>query len=292
MDEHPGREVPIFSVVIPTHNRQDLLTEAINSVLKQSLPEWELIVVDDGGSVPTKVPQDPRIRLVRHGQSLGPAAARNTGIWHARGRFLAFLDDDDAWAPTRLANALRGHEIAPIVVCGESVMGAGRRDYPDQGSVEVLPQPHEWVMDRTAPHTGRVSVRRTDCVDFNPAYRAAEDLDWWLRVTMGQKELAMVGTPDWRWRRHDGPRGDIGVLRRIEGSRRLLEEHSDYFRGHRRARAFRHRRLGQMLLTVGEFREALRAGIESTKSLPSAGGLWLLIKTLGKWGVTFVLCRR
>lgn len=96
------------SVVLPTRDRARLLPRAIESVLAQTLPDWELIVVDDGSAdeTPDRVARyahrDGRVRLVRREETEGAAAARNRGIARARGRYVALLDDDDEWLPGKL----------------------------------------------------------------------------------------------------------------------------------------------------------------------------------------------
>lgn len=122
---HGGADGPTFSVVICTYNRAELLPRAIDSVLAQTLDDFELVVVDDGstdatGAVVAAV-ADPRVRYV-HQENQGLSAARNTGVAHAAGRYVTFLDDDDlalaSWLEG-LAGALPG---APAVVCcGELV---------------------------------------------------------------------------------------------------------------------------------------------------------------------------
>lgn len=102
--------VPEVSVVIPTHDRWTLLgMHALRSALSQEDVSLEVIVVDDGS--PHEAPhveglEDPRVRVIRHDRPRKAAAARNTGIAAARGVWLAFLDDDDLWAPTKLRTQL------------------------------------------------------------------------------------------------------------------------------------------------------------------------------------------
>jgi glycosyltransferase involved in cell wall biosynthesis len=97
---------PKISVVLPVHNREDVLTRAIESVLGQTLEEWELIVVDDGSTDGSAgVAQsfaDKRVRLLRLGMNRGGNAARNAGIRDARAPLIAFLDSDDAYLPEKL----------------------------------------------------------------------------------------------------------------------------------------------------------------------------------------------
>lgn len=96
---------PRISVIIPTHNRADFLSQAIDSVLDQSLPAAELIVVDDGSTDDTAsllAGYGDRLRVIRQ-ENRGPAAARNSGIRVSSASFLAFLDSDDWFAPDKLA---------------------------------------------------------------------------------------------------------------------------------------------------------------------------------------------
>ena len=108
------------SVVIPTYNRAALVARAIQSVLDQTYPHLELIVVDDASTDNTEQAlqrfSDPRIRYVRLSTNLGGSAARNTGIEGARGDFVAFLDSDDEWRPERLARQVPQLISAPSTV--------------------------------------------------------------------------------------------------------------------------------------------------------------------------------
>jgi glycosyltransferase involved in cell wall biosynthesis len=92
----------IVSVIMPAFNSEVYISEAIQSVIRQTYPHWELIVVDDGSTDKTReivdgyMREDPRIRYI-HQKNSGPAAARNRGIQASRGRYIAFLDSDDIW---------------------------------------------------------------------------------------------------------------------------------------------------------------------------------------------------
>jgi glycosyltransferase involved in cell wall biosynthesis len=101
---------PEVSVVVPTHNRAALLRTTLRTVLWQRDASLEALVVDDGSSDGTAatVEQlgDPRVQVLRHDAPQGVCAARNRGAAEARGRWLAFCDDDDLWAPDKLARQL------------------------------------------------------------------------------------------------------------------------------------------------------------------------------------------
>ncbi len=87
--------MPLFSVIIPTRNRDEYIGEAVGSVLKQSLEDFEILIVNDGSHA---VPDfgDRRVSVLDNWER-GPVPARNLGVERAQGRFIAFLDDDDTW---------------------------------------------------------------------------------------------------------------------------------------------------------------------------------------------------
>ena len=95
---------PLFSIIIPTHNRKDLLARALSSVQSQDFTDYELIVVDDGsndGTAQFLLDEHPSL-VVLHQQNRGPGSARNLGASVAAGRYIAFLDCDDSWFPWTL----------------------------------------------------------------------------------------------------------------------------------------------------------------------------------------------
>ena len=99
------------SVVVPTRNRRTLLSKALRSVLRQQGVELEAIVVDEASTDDTvdevTALGDPRVRLIRHDTPRGVSAARTEGAATARCDWLAFLDDDDLWAPDKLASQIQ-----------------------------------------------------------------------------------------------------------------------------------------------------------------------------------------
>ena len=96
---------PLFSIIIPTHNRSELLSKAIESVVNQSFSDWEVIVVDDGSTDKTKEVvnafDNSRIHYF-YQENKERSAARNLGIQKAKGQYICFLDDDDYFLPNHL----------------------------------------------------------------------------------------------------------------------------------------------------------------------------------------------
>jgi len=189
---------PFVSVVMPTHNRADLVGRAIKSVLAQTHPDFELIVVDDGSRDDTRGAvarhQDPRVRYVRNEKPTGPAGARNAGIRAAgSGAFLAFLDDDDEWLPRKLELQLEVFRRSPIPL---AAVGCGRFDQVDGGYAppEVyLPEYRgdlfEHLLARRARGFGaqQIMVRRTDETKdllFDLDLPPLEDLDFSMQLAL------------------------------------------------------------------------------------------------------------
>lgn len=98
--------MPRVTVVIPTYNRARMVCEAVDSVLAQTYEDFEVIVVDDGSTDNTPLRlseyEDPRVYIIRHQTNQGQGPARNTGILASKGEYIAFLDSDDLWEPTKL----------------------------------------------------------------------------------------------------------------------------------------------------------------------------------------------
>ena len=98
--------MPTISVILPTFNRSRFLRSAVASVFAQSYTDWELIIADDGSDEETRSYlrgiMGPRVKTLWLSHSGNPSRVRNTAIEAANGRYLAFLDSDDVWAPAKL----------------------------------------------------------------------------------------------------------------------------------------------------------------------------------------------
>ena len=110
----------LVSIIMPLHNSEKFVAEAIESVLAQTYHHWELIVVDDRSSdsspsiVESYACKDSRIRFIHLDINVGPAKARNRAIKEAKGKYIAFLDSDDVWMPVKLEEQisfLKKHDL-------------------------------------------------------------------------------------------------------------------------------------------------------------------------------------
>lgn len=130
---------PLVSVIVPTKDRAALLPAALDSVLAQTYPHWQLVVVDDGSTDGTaelleRYAQDPRVEVVHHAEARGVAAARNAGLARAEGHYVAYLDSDNTWYPDFLELMVRamhrdGHRVAYAMSALVEEGGEGRRLY-------------------------------------------------------------------------------------------------------------------------------------------------------------------
>jgi glycosyltransferase involved in cell wall biosynthesis len=144
--------MPAVSVILPTYNRARFLPEAFESICGQTFTDWELIVVDDGGTDDTSelvvelsksIPQP--VRYI-YQENLGAYSARNTGLDHATGRYLAFFDSDDLWLPHHLQDCAAALERNPHVdwvygACRVVDFASGRVVAPSTFYVDGGPRP-------------------------------------------------------------------------------------------------------------------------------------------------------
>jgi glycosyltransferase involved in cell wall biosynthesis len=115
----------LVSILVPVYNAAAFIEETVLSVLAQSHGEWELLLIDDGSTDATEAllgslsQVDPRIRIFRQANA-GTQAARNLGLEHARGEWIALLDHDDIWLPQKLERQLevaREHPGVDLLFC-------------------------------------------------------------------------------------------------------------------------------------------------------------------------------
>lgn len=112
------------SIIMPVFNTAEFIAESIQSIQRQTLTDWELLVIDDGSTdnsrsiVQSFAGEDHRIRMIALPQNVGPAQARNQGLAKASGRYIAFCDSDDCWLPEKLSIQLAFLKVSQnAVVC-------------------------------------------------------------------------------------------------------------------------------------------------------------------------------
>jgi hypothetical protein len=184
------------SVIMPAFNAARHIEPAIDSVRRQTISDFELIVVDDGSSDDTAATvrriaaADPRVKLVQQSNT-GPGPARNAGFREGVGRFFAFLDSDDQWAPAFLAAQLAILDSRPgiDVVFGNAWNRGGSRDGQPSRPIRGAREPiglTEILADEEALFI--MAVFRREVVDsvggFDPGLFTNEEYDLWIRAAM------------------------------------------------------------------------------------------------------------
>lgn len=186
-------EQPFFTVVIPTYNRSGLLKAAIQSVLNQTYKNFELIVVDDNSTDNTKNIIDSfneyRIQYVLNDHAKGGGGARNAGICRAKGKWVAFLDDDDVWLSDKLEYQ---YELARKANTTVGLICTDYAIYKDKQKKPVIcrNRPSGWVRDKLL-YGGVVGCLSSVCVrtevlkainGFDESFPSNQDQDLYLRV--------------------------------------------------------------------------------------------------------------
>ena len=199
---------PLVSVVIPTYNMEQHISETLISVQSQTLDSWEVIVVDDCSTDSTAqivnefVKQDPRIRYLRLPKNSNlPAVPRNYGIQHSRGKYIALLDHDDLWSPKKLLRQVQVFDADLSLAMVHSHLRIVRNGH-GFWSLLYLPSPQQSIA--TESKLKKINVIQCSSVmikkdvfkdlggfDESPELRAVEDYHLWYRVSQ-QHKIAFI----------------------------------------------------------------------------------------------------
>ena len=241
------RDKPVVSardlevdVVIATNRASPYLDEAIASVVAQTHRRWNLILVDDGSPCPDVLQQAVRNvakAVVVRQPPQGVSAARNRGLREGKAGFVAFLDDDDVWAPERLEAQLDAVVATPGSVGAFSGVWFMDADGARFGAVTASRTASRRFLtgEEDFPRIVSLLVTREVCEalgGFDESYRIGEDNEFILRLLM-QGELAAARDPLVGYRRHpDNASADVSLEARVEGLRMLGEQIAEARRRH------------------------------------------------------------
>ena len=272
---------PYFSIVIPAYNREALLPRALQSVLGQTMQDFELIVVDEGSTDATaRVVQDvedPRVRYI-HQENSGAAAARNNGASNATGRYLTFLDSDDEamphWLETlRLALESTGAEI---VCCGLEKAGDGA-EIEKKGRLLLPEELGPMFFNAVGKFTnGGVFAMRTEVFEavggYTPELRSGQHTELAMRlIPLARRRgwtIHSVMEPLVRVHVHPGPRIRGNPEAIYLGSSYNLRVHRDLYRRDPRRHAKCQAVAGVSALRIGRYREARHHLLQALLSDP------------------------
>ncbi len=278
---------PLVSVVIPTYNRADTVGHAVESVRAQTFTDYEIIVVDDGSRDNTAAV------VARFGDAVryiaqpngGVAVARNRGVAEARGRYVAFLDSDDAWLPAKLERQMAfvaqrpelGFAYADARVVDESgrELGVKPVQRPVADTLEALLQGN-FIPTLTV-------VARRDAVQavggFDPQLRGPEDYDLWMRLAARYPFAGVRETLAVYHQSGSGLSGDPNKIyaEYLKIFRKLLghEEFAAHRAQVRRRLAVSHYLLAKGRYEQGRFAEARREFAAALRMLPGVGSTFI-----------------
>jgi glycosyltransferase involved in cell wall biosynthesis len=278
----------LVTVVVPAYGRPTYLGDAVESVAEQTYGPIELVVVDDRSPEPIEPTVEradtsglDSVRVVRHEENRGASAARNTGVERARGEFVAFLDDDDYWRPTKVEKQVATFEAGAddlgFVYAGQEYVAADGR--PTNYRV---PETAGWVtrdLLRGAPLCpfSSAMVRHSavaDAGDIDEDLPSWQDRDWYIRLSE-TCAFAAVAEPL--------------VVRRMDSHGQISDDYERkrdvtyplFLRKHRpRARRYgaqyehalvasTSRSLAQSALVAGHHRDAVRLLLRSVRHEPA-----------------------
>lgn len=197
----------LVSVIIPVYNVEEYIADTVRSVLEQTYSNFEVLIVDDGSpdrsvEICEAKFDDPRIRIIRQ-KNRGLAGARNTGIRHANGEYLAFLDSDDLWHPEKLAKHIDhlnhspqvGVSFCPSALMDEEGQLLGKYLMPQLTDIDIpcllrgspMGNGSTPVIRREVFAEIRFSENRYGTVEnfyFDESFRQSEDIECWLRIAI------------------------------------------------------------------------------------------------------------
>lgn len=259
---------PVISVIMPTYNRLEYLPLSVQSVFAQTLAAWELIIADDGSGEETRAYlqslADPRVKVLGLPHTGKPAVVTNRALHEARGEYVAFLDSDDLWLPTKLQRqleSLRNHpqrrwsytKFAVVDASGKPIARADRSEWPTPSGwilqelleeVTVIAQPSVVVSRQLLEQLGAFDEELVMCYDD----------ELWLRLA-AHSEIDGLDEPLTLVRRHAHHSGSDIIAWRDR--RRVFEK------------ALRARRGAHLEPTLRRLRAQMSAGL--AKSQAAAG---------------------
>lgn len=288
---------PTVSIVIPAYNRADSIRRAVESVLRQTWQDFELLIVDDCSSDETiaevKKMDDPRIRLLSTPQNMGPSGARNVGIKAAVGDWVAFQDSDDEWLPEKLelqmARLLAPEATHIAAYCGMIAVGSATSE--DAGATgraqtKYIPNSDQTNVEGDILHalltaslvSTQTLIARRDMLDkvdgFDEILPSLVDWDCVLRLAQ-LGTFAFVDTP--LVIQYFSPNSVTRERwRRAQSRRTIVKKHHDLMAKKPGALARHYRSIAGEERRIGQFADARQAIGMARKHSPFNLRLWLI----------------
>jgi glycosyltransferase involved in cell wall biosynthesis len=204
---------PLVSIVIPTYNHAPMLQRALATVIEQTYQNWNAIVVNNYSTDNTlevvATFNDPRIQCVNFRNNGVIGASRNEGIALATGKYVAFLDSDDTWFPTKLEKCVEILESGSDLVCHAEywIDESGKSRLVAYGPSEAATH-HNLIYKGNRISTSATVVRtallkEVHGFDVSPELISTEDYDLWIRLAAKSDKFAFISEPLGEYHRHD-----------------------------------------------------------------------------------------
>jgi glycosyltransferase involved in cell wall biosynthesis len=203
----------LVSVVIPVYNGEDYIKETLESIFEQTYKTIEVIIVDDGSTDDSEkviAEYDDRVTYIKQSNA-GPAAARNNGVRHATGEYVAFLDADDIWMPEKLSRqiSIMQDNDAGFSHTGSLVFDEQKEfDYRPKSQPEVMSAQEAFdtlffsnFITTSTVVVNRIVLSEAGFFDEDPGLFAVEDYDLWLRVVQ-RTNVSCIDEPLLKYRFH------------------------------------------------------------------------------------------
>lgn len=266
------------SVIIPTHNRAELIGSAIRSVLNQTYQDFEIIVVDDASKDNTEEVissfNDKRIKYIHHQTNKGEAGARNTGVTNSKGQFIGFLDDDDEWLPSKLQKQVELLERSPLIIGGvyTTFVMINRADKRVVAQITARKRGaifNDMLIKNRVGTPSTVLLRR-ECFDkvglFDEGISFGPDYDMWLRISR-EFDFEYINEPLVKYYVHDN-RLSTNTEIQIKGREAILKKHEHLFALNKRYYSYCYLTLGLLYCYNKKMKEGRRLLWKAIRTYP------------------------
>src|SRR5712692_10966910 len=251
--------MPKVSVIIPTHNRAELLRLAITSVLNQTFQDFEIVIIDDASKDHTREVianfNDARIKVIHNQVSKGDAGARNIGVMNSNCEYIAFLDDDDEWLPEKLKIQICLLDSSPAEVGGVCT------------GHFIVKRMNGGVLSTYSPENGDLSKKnfittssiflRRECFEmcglFDESMPTSSDYDMWIRISQ-KFSFKTIEKPLVNYYIHENSL-TFNYEKMTRGREILFKKHEDYFKNNPREYSYQHLNLGVLYCYKGDIQK-------------------------------------
>jgi len=269
---------PAVSIIIPTYNQANFIDKAINSALKQTYQDFEIIVIDDGSTDDTeeimKGFKDKRVKYIKkYKENRGISVARNTGIKMAKGKYIALLDSDDEWLPEKLdkqIQLLQNKSSEVGVVCSWSYNIDEKGNFI---SKRCLPKRDGYIYEdllSTDPISVPTVLIRKECFNrvglFDDLLNTQQDWDMWIRIAKYYR-FALIKIPLVKYRIHPNQISNNPEAKVIT-AKRILVKYANELKKRPGAYSKHHFYIGNRLCHMGKTKEGQRYLLKAISLCP------------------------